>query len=744
MKILKIARKKLAEKSVSWEECYTPDTAYFKAMYDDILGKGSYFRFEGKDSETGDWHMVIVGPAKMHEPESKFFAGQRKLPSTYSASGEYFSDLKEALNHAATNWGVTMPPEANLGLTSSDLKGLGNKADSWREDNSKDDVLSKFKKQVTDPKNNPRSASSDGLNKFAMGAVPFYNRPKSRYFDIDQLDRGYPEDWDQVVESWPDVVAELEYARGYRNDLRERLIARYGDQGETLLQMHKFYLAINPEQDSKGRPFGSHLVSIGPYVGKKFRYAVNKFGTFTRKLTVYTPEEMASAIAEQINHYNEMYGVQLHPQNFNTPEAIANRYLQQLITVNADGKDAIDRSLADRFDIDSGAKGWKERISESIETQQREWLAAQNPNINVQTANRKDIDNHIKLAWKSYEEARQRGQNVPKPPMLDIRVNNNDRKTEGAQKFSAIVKFPAFKVVGAIQSGTNTITVESSVPNHSLKRIGRGSVIKLSTYDSAGAWVHGKRTFVVDSFVVEGQRAIITTREPIQVDIPLPRTDNEWFRNYLINVERRVDEVGGRSIDWSMKDHQIAAQTGEDIARIKELRQACDAIFYGFDDLQTTLDVSEMSNKGRPQGQERIIAEHNYTSEDLNRYATLRAEQLSQPQPQEQERPVDQTVQGVGGVQGVGAAPSQGNTDGKNQPTETPEGIESEKTPTTAPVAPAPAKEKKRKPKSIFDLEEEVVESSTVKGIVALAKDLDASGKGKAADDIRNILRKHL
>ena len=55
MKITQIARKKLAEKSVSWEEMYTPDTAYFKSMYDDILGEGSYFRFEGKDPETGDW-----------------------------------------------------------------------------------------------------------------------------------------------------------------------------------------------------------------------------------------------------------------------------------------------------------------------------------------------------------------------------------------------------------------------------------------------------------------------------------------------------------------------------------------------------------------------------------------------------------------------------------------------------------------------------------------------------------------
>ena len=753
MKILKIARKKLAEKAVSWEEVYTPDTAYFKEMYDEVVGKGSYFRFEGKDPETGDWHMVIVGPAKMKDPEAKFFSGQRKLPSTYSASGEYFSDLKGALNHASNNWGVQIPSDANLGLTEANLKGLGDKLEKWREDNSKEDVVAKFRKTITDPKNDPRSASSDGFQKTAMGAVPFYRRQPSRYFDIDSLDHGYPPDWEQIVASWPDVVAELEYARGFRNDLRKKLMDLYGDQGAQQ-DMHKVWLAINPQLDPHGEPYGSHLLSVGPYLGTKFKYAANKFGSFTQKLTVTHPDEMAQTIAEQINRYNEMYGVQLHPQDFDTPQAIADRYLEHLVRVNSNAKDAISARLADELNISQGSRGWKDRVSVAIETRQREWLQAQSPQINVQSADRKTINDHIKQAWEAYEQAKKSGRNIPKPPMLDIRVFNNDRRAKGSLRPSSIIKFPAFKVVGTIQNGSRTVIVEPSISGHSLKTIGSGSVIKLTTYDSVGNWVYGKREFVVESFTPsQGQQATITLREPMTVDINLPANPtNEWFRNYLINVERRVDNIEGHQIDWSLKDSQIAQRTGIDPARIRELRGAYDAIFYGFDDMQTALDISEISNKGRPKGLEQLKVQRNYSSNDLDTFANLRSQQVMDAAPEEK-REKEPAVQGVQGVGGVGAVPSEPTPADKQEVTDTPQGqkgidIKPEKKQTSKPEKSILDVEEQPKPKDIHELIRErrrqKREGKTLADIISLANELKEHGDSKGSKSIIDIIRKHI
>jgi hypothetical protein len=128
--ILKISREKLVEKNIKWHEEYTPKTAFLKEQFTDIIGEGSYFRFEGVSPE-GDEYYCIVGPAKVHDPRAKFFAGVRKLPATYSAGGKYFDSMDRAAAYALETWGVPTPKSLKP-YTSSKLFGISKKVTEWK------------------------------------------------------------------------------------------------------------------------------------------------------------------------------------------------------------------------------------------------------------------------------------------------------------------------------------------------------------------------------------------------------------------------------------------------------------------------------------------------------------------------------------------------------------------------------------------------------------------------------------
>lgn len=105
------ARTKLADRNMVWKEAYTPRSLFLKKQFYDIVGPGSYFRFEGRDSDSGDEYYIVVSPAKIHSPNEQFFAGVRKLPADYAAGGVYFSDMKEAMEYATNTWGVAQPSD---------------------------------------------------------------------------------------------------------------------------------------------------------------------------------------------------------------------------------------------------------------------------------------------------------------------------------------------------------------------------------------------------------------------------------------------------------------------------------------------------------------------------------------------------------------------------------------------------------------------------------------------------------
>lgn len=132
MQIRKIARRKLVEEPINWAEKYTEKTSFLKEQFEDVIGEGSYFRFEGKNTQTGDEYYCIISPARIKKPIAKFFAGVRKLPASYSAGGKYFDSIDSAATYAHDTWGVPRPSKLKP-YNSSSLVGIGRRVDEWKE-----------------------------------------------------------------------------------------------------------------------------------------------------------------------------------------------------------------------------------------------------------------------------------------------------------------------------------------------------------------------------------------------------------------------------------------------------------------------------------------------------------------------------------------------------------------------------------------------------------------------------------
>ena len=125
------AKEKLIEKKITWNENYTPKSEYLKEQFESVVGPGSYFRFEGRALD-GDEYYCVIGPAKVHQPKAKYFAGVRKLPATYSAGGKYFDSMDSAAKYARETWGVSTPSNLKP-YTSSHLVNLSDKIKKWKK-----------------------------------------------------------------------------------------------------------------------------------------------------------------------------------------------------------------------------------------------------------------------------------------------------------------------------------------------------------------------------------------------------------------------------------------------------------------------------------------------------------------------------------------------------------------------------------------------------------------------------------
>lgn len=130
-----ISRKKLKEKNIQWVEKYTEKTIILKRMFNDILGPGSYYRFEGKSTIDNTEYYSIIGVAKVRDPIAKFFAGAKKLPATYNIGGKYFDSLDKAMSYAHDTWGIPWPKDLRPYNTPY-LNGIKERAIRWQEKNN--------------------------------------------------------------------------------------------------------------------------------------------------------------------------------------------------------------------------------------------------------------------------------------------------------------------------------------------------------------------------------------------------------------------------------------------------------------------------------------------------------------------------------------------------------------------------------------------------------------------------------
>lgn len=115
--IKEASRKRIRDRGIKWDESYHERSAPLKKRFNETIGPGSYYRWEGHDYTTNSDYFVVVGPAIQRSGQKSFFAGVKKLPEgykrrkskTYAPSGKYFTNIMSALSHAVEMWGVSFP-----------------------------------------------------------------------------------------------------------------------------------------------------------------------------------------------------------------------------------------------------------------------------------------------------------------------------------------------------------------------------------------------------------------------------------------------------------------------------------------------------------------------------------------------------------------------------------------------------------------------------------------------------------
>ena len=101
--------KPIKDRGIRWEEAYGEKSAYLKHEFEDQVGPGSYFRWEGHDYTTDADYYVVVCPGYSKKNGYHFFAGLRKMPAENGASGKKFHTQGEALSYAIEHWNVPRP-----------------------------------------------------------------------------------------------------------------------------------------------------------------------------------------------------------------------------------------------------------------------------------------------------------------------------------------------------------------------------------------------------------------------------------------------------------------------------------------------------------------------------------------------------------------------------------------------------------------------------------------------------------
>jgi hypothetical protein len=114
----------IKNRGIRWKESYGDKSAYLKEQFEKQVGPGSYFRWEGHDSTSGEDYYVVVTPGYSKKRGFHFFAGLRKIPAENGSSGKKFNSQMEALSYAMETWRVPKPEtKPHKAYVDKDLKG---------------------------------------------------------------------------------------------------------------------------------------------------------------------------------------------------------------------------------------------------------------------------------------------------------------------------------------------------------------------------------------------------------------------------------------------------------------------------------------------------------------------------------------------------------------------------------------------------------------------------------------------
>ena len=275
--MLKESRQKLAEKNITWKEAYTDKTEFLKEQFEDTVGPGSYFRFEG-ESPDGDEYYCIIGPAGIHRPKAKFFAGVRKLPATFSAGGKYFDSLDTAARYARETWGIDTPKDLKP-YTQKQLFGIAKKVKKWKEerreeiDSEKEEKedkdeksafsfpvndLSKFSFTINDLTSESENFNITYLNKEAMGAPKQRFRSGYQWITLEAAIAGQSVAFNQLLEgngSMQSAIQDIKMEKMKRICLMRQ---KYNISLTDAIKMMKFYLGFS-------RKHGLYMRIYAPY-----------------------------------------------------------------------------------------------------------------------------------------------------------------------------------------------------------------------------------------------------------------------------------------------------------------------------------------------------------------------------------------------------------------------------------------------------------------------------------------------
>jgi len=336
----------LVEKNIKWSEAYTDKTQFLKEQFEDVVGPGSYFRFEGVNRDNDDEYYCIIGPANIHKPRAKFFAGVRKLPATYSAGGKYFDSMDGAAEYARTTWGIPIPDDLKP-YTSAQLYGIESKINKWKKRREREeedggnntvdkessssgnlgnDVMKRFNLSeriwlYTLAAGHRRVVVRDVTRERGGGRAPL------KYWDFDLInqymekgDDRNPEDfgqWAPVLQQWDDaleadssLIQLYNAARSQRNGNMNAYRKWYKLRPNEVPEAERILIGYDPIDTGE-------ILTVGPYKSEGERHGIEhrveqahgRFNYFPRSYDRASPEQAASAAAKVLKEYSERFQV---------------------------------------------------------------------------------------------------------------------------------------------------------------------------------------------------------------------------------------------------------------------------------------------------------------------------------------------------------------------------------------------------------------------------------------------------